>query len=48
MAVHTYRRVRRRTLDRFRQKLWAIPAFMRLRVLRREAARPRVRKAAVR
>jgi hypothetical protein len=36
-------KVRHRTLDRLRQKLWAVPAHMRLRLVQRSpAAKPRV------
>jgi hypothetical protein len=37
------RKVRRRTLDRLRQKLWAVPALLRLRGPQRDpAARQRI------
>jgi hypothetical protein len=35
------RKVRHRTLDRLRQKLWAVPAHVRLRLLHRNAPKPR-------
>jgi hypothetical protein len=35
------RKIRRRALDHLRQKLWAVPAHLRLRVSRRGQAKPR-------
>jgi hypothetical protein len=37
MAATAPRKLRRRTLDHLRQKLWAVPAHLRLRVSRRGA-----------
>ncbi len=42
-AVRT--KVRHRTLDRFRQKLWAVPAHLRLRLGQREPGKPRMRRS---
>ncbi len=39
MPAPAPRKLRHRTLDRFRQKLWAVPAWMWLCVLRRGAGR---------
>jgi hypothetical protein len=39
------RKVRRRALDHLRQKLWAVPAHLRLRVARRSTAKPRGHRA---
>ena len=42
MATAPAPKIRRRTLDRFRQKLWAVPARLRLRLSQRAAVKPRV------
>lgn len=41
MATATSRKLRRRTMDHLRQKLWAVPAHLRLRMSRRLTAKPR-------
>jgi hypothetical protein len=41
-------KVRHRTLDRFRQKLWAVPAWLWLCVFRRGAGKPAKRRASAR
>jgi len=33
------RKLRHRTFDRLRQKLWAVPAHLRLKIVRRNAAK---------
>jgi hypothetical protein len=43
MAAITARKVRHRNFDRLRQKLWAVPAWVRLCVLHRGAAKPAAR-----
>jgi hypothetical protein len=40
MSSHLSSKVRHRTFDRLRQKLWAVPAWLSLCVLRRGAAKP--------
>jgi len=40
MATSSPPKVRRRTLDHLRQKLWAVPARLRLRLVHRSAAAP--------
>ncbi|HZS14654.1 MAG TPA: hypothetical protein VFC09_08665 [Candidatus Dormibacteraeota bacterium] len=39
MSSQTTRKLRHRTLDRFRQKLWAVPAWLWLCVLQRGAGK---------
>jgi hypothetical protein len=41
-------KLRRRTLDRLRQKLWAVPAHMRLRLFHRGPAKARTHRAVLR
>jgi hypothetical protein len=36
-------KVRQRTFDRLRQKLWAVPAHLRLKLRQRNAPKPRPR-----
>jgi hypothetical protein len=49
MPANSYRRLRHRAFDRFRQKLWAVPAWFWLCVLRRGAGKPaRRRNASIR
>lgn len=43
MATAPASKVRRRTLDRFRQKLWAVPARLRLRLAQRGDVKPQPR-----
>jgi hypothetical protein len=41
-------KVRQRSFDRLRQKLWAVPAHLRLRIQQRSAPKPRPRGDGVR
>ena len=43
MAATTARKLRHRNFDRLRQKLWAVPAWVRLCVLHRGTAKPPAR-----
>jgi len=40
-AVPAPHKLRRRSFDHLRQKLWAVPAHLRLRLLHRGAVKPR-------
>jgi hypothetical protein len=48
MPPQTYRRLRRRSFDRLRQKLWAVPAWFWLCVLRRGGSRATRRRTSIR
>ena len=40
MSSHANPKLRHRTFDRFRQKLWAVPAWMWLCLFHRDAGKP--------
>jgi hypothetical protein len=39
-------KLRRRTFDHLRQKLWAVPAHLRLRLIHRGPVKPRIHRSA--